>query len=104
MNPKVIAVDFDGTLAEHPTKYGNYTTKRKIEQKPNKYIVDYISDLKFNKDHKIVIHTSRSWEDYNSIQAWLKKYRLTCIVDDIVCGKFKADIYLDDRALNVEDI
>ena len=103
--PKVLACDFDGTLAESPNKKNQvgYTTKRKITQKPLPHTVEFIKKI-YAKGWKIVVHSARSWEDYNSIQEWLKKYHLNRYITDVLCGKFKADIYLDDLSLNVRDL
>lgn len=44
---------------------------------------------------KIIIHTSRSWADYEAIERWLKDYDIPYTL--IVCGKLLAATYLDDR-------
>jgi hypothetical protein len=103
--PKVLACDFDSTLAELHKKTGEigYTTKRKITQKPVKKVANYIRKLKY-EGWRVIIHTSRSWEDYNCIVEWLKEHKLNRFVDGIICGKFKADLYLDDRNILLENL
>lgn len=44
---------------------------------------------------KIVIHTARGWESYETIEAWLHHNGVP--FSRIVCGKLLAGIYVDDR-------
>ncbi|MEK7129127.1 MAG: hypothetical protein AAB858_02130 [Patescibacteria group bacterium] len=44
---------------------------------------------------KIIIHTSRGWAEYDTIEKWLTKNKIP--FRRIVCGKLFAKYYIDDR-------
>jgi phosphoglycolate phosphatase-like HAD superfamily hydrolase len=46
---------------------------------------------------KIIIHTSRHWQDYELIESWLLKHQIP--FRRIVCGKLFAKYYVDDRGI-----
>ena len=48
--------------------------------------------------YKIVVHTSRSWTDFENIEKWCKHNDIPA--KHIVPGKLLAAVYVDDRALN----
>lgn len=48
---------------------------------------------------KLVIHTSRSWTDYEAIEAWCHHYGLP--VSRIVCGKLLGGVMIDDRNVSI---
>lgn len=98
-NKIVVAVDFDGTLADMYDETKTYIPKTTITQKPNKPVVDFLRHLD-RKKFKIIIYSSRWWGDYNWVKRWIKKHRIPC--DDIILGKFKADVYIDDVSVNPE--
>jgi hypothetical protein len=91
------ALDFDGTIAEstwtasNPTALPGHPIHRNIH-KLYKLI---------DAGYKIVIHTSRSWADYELVESWFNSWGIH--FDKIVCGKLLADIYCDDRAIYSED-
>ncbi|MCS7185225.1 MAG: hypothetical protein NZ870_04820 [bacterium] len=93
----VIGVDFDGTLATMYESGKEYIPKREINQKPNYEVVKFLKSLSRRK-YKIIIYSSRWWGDYNWVKKWLDKYKIP--YDDIILGKFKADVYLDDVSIN----
>ena len=103
----IIAVDFDGTLVEH--RYPDI----------GKTIVKTLSLVRQAQSagHKIILYTCRGGEDLLEAITWCKDrgIELAAVNEDVPevkdseFGKSKsskpfADIYLDDRALNVEDI
>lgn len=95
--PKVIGVDFDGTLCHIFPKGQKYIPKKNVKEKPNKHIVEVCRELQ-KTGVKIIVYSSRWWGDYHWMKAWLDKYDVP--YDDIVLGKFKADAFLDDTTVN----
>ena len=98
---KVVAVDFDGTLAELYCARNSYRPKTKIKEKPKKDVVDYCKFL-HSKGVKIIVHSSRWWGDYKSVKEWLDRHGVP--YDDIILGKFKCDLFLDDLNVNPTDL
>lgn len=95
--PKVVGVDFDGTLCQlHPASRP-YVPKRAIQEKPNRTVVEACKKLK-KSGVRVVIYSSRWWGDYHWIKEWLDRNRIP--YDDIVLGKFKADAFIDDTTVN----
>ena len=94
--PKVVAYDFDKTVTLG-FKPGIYIPKQKIKDKPNREVVDFLKKCR-KEGFKVICHTSRWYGDYNSIKEWLDKHNVP--YDDIILGNFKADVYLNDLAVN----
>lgn len=96
---KTIAVDFDGTLCKYAfPEIG----------KPKLEVINFVKEA-HKKGHKIIIWTCRTDEYLQDAIRWLHKWKIPyeAINDNInkfQCRKVMADIYLDDRALNVDDI
>lgn len=84
-----VAVDLDGTLAE--TAWPEPGIGEPIQENIIK-----LYELQ-REGYKIVIHTSRGWEDYELIEAWLHKFYVP--YNRIVCGKLLAHRYVDDKAI-----
>lgn len=83
-----LAVDFDETIA----KNSGYPDFIPTEPLPHcKEALDFI----VSKGYKIIIHTSRPWQDYDNIEKWLVEHEIP--FRRIVCGKLMAKIYIDDR-------
>jgi hydroxymethylpyrimidine pyrophosphatase-like HAD family hydrolase len=90
------AVDLDDTLAE-----GVWTPEsngRNIGA-PIERNVEKLNEL-VASGMKIVIHTARGWEHYQSIESWLDHHQIPH--HRIVCGKLLAAVYVDDRAVESE--
>ena len=87
------AVDFDGTLVN--SEMPDFALGEPIWRNVGKLwqLVAY--------DYKIIIHTARSWENYETIESWLNHYEIP--FDRIVCGKLLAAIYVDDRACHADE-
>ena len=75
--------------------------------KPNRWVhsfgIVYFQDNgNFNvlvaNGYKIIIHTSRAWNEYDIIEKWLDDWKIPH--RRIVCGKLFAKYYIDDR--NIE--
>ena len=97
--PKVIAFDFDQTIAMYSTsewKKG-YVTKIPIKAKCNETVRRLMKDL-VNEGHKVIVYTSRWWGDYNTIQKWLVDEEV--YYHDLICGRFLADCYICDKSIN----
>ena len=84
------AVDLDGTLAES------------VWPDPGVGPPIKLGVLKVRELHrqgwKVIIHTSRSYEAYELIEAWLWANEVP--FSRIVCGKVLAAFYVDDRAVH----
>lgn len=92
------AVDFDGTIAESSWSPENPTAL------PGDPIWENIAKLNVlvAAGYKIVVHTSRSWADYELIEAYLTRHRIP--FSRIVCGKLLARVYVDDRAVHADEL
>lgn len=91
---KWLAVDLDGTLAEPvwtPESPGPDVGT------PIQKNVDKVHDA-VARGYKIIIHTSRSWTDYEYVESWLLFHNVPW--HRIVCGKLLAAAYIDDRAVH----
>ncbi|KKL63553.1 hypothetical protein LCGC14_2173960 [marine sediment metagenome] len=99
MNGKVIAVDLDFTIYRFP-EGSKYDTKLKMSEHgtPIKENIDFLINLKEKYKCKLIIWSSRWWGDYNKVKEWLDEINFP--YDDIVLGRFKADCYFCDRAVN----
>lgn len=101
MNVKVIAVDLDNTIFGFKPN-SVYKTKQKMVNcgYPVKKNIKVLKELKKKYKCKLVIYSSRWWGDYNEVKTWLDKIKFP--YDDIVLGRFKADVYFCDRAVNAK--
>jgi len=102
--PEVVAIDFDETIGffkpkSLKKKVGGYRVKE-VDNYPNPRMLAFIKELR-SKGIKVVIYTSRWWGDYNSLIEWLKKHQVE--VDDVLLGRFKADVYVCDKSINAHD-
>lgn len=97
-NPEdlVFAVDIDGTLCEE--EKDNFLRYEKV--KPIKENIEKINLL--SKKNTIIIYTSRYIEDREDTKKWLKKHGVS--YHRLVMGKFKADHYIDNDSLRVDEI
>lgn len=88
----VVAIDLDNTLAE-----GTWPSPEVGEP-----ISQGIELLKFYRSigFEIVIHTARPQSHAFRIWQWLRDHGLDALVYDVVCGKPRADLYIDDKAWN----
>ena len=107
---KTIAVDFDGTLCEYAfPKIGNQTDDQKL-------LVKELINLR-KQGHKLILYTCRGDnEQYKCLTEaidWRRQQGLEFdSVNENIPGYVKksgyspkpvADIYLDDKALNIKD-
>ena len=91
------AIDFDGTIA-----YSTWSPEDPLAL-PGEPIERNIRKLRqlVEAGYKIVVHTSRSWCDYELIEAYLNLHHIP--FSRIVCGKLLARVYVDDRAVHADD-
>jgi hypothetical protein len=94
---KWLAVDLDGTLAEPIWTPENPTAE--IGAPIRRNVVKLREAVA--KGYNVVIHTSRPWTDYQSIEEWSKLHQIP--VRRIQCGKLLAAAYIDDRAIHAEE-
>ena len=92
---KLIAVDLDGTLCE-----GEFWGD--TEPKPIEKMVEFVWGL-YKKGAHIIIYTARQPKWFVETNAWLTKYNIP-FHGIAMQRKIGADCYIDDKALNVEDI
>jgi uncharacterized HAD superfamily protein len=93
---QVIAVDLDGCL----TLQTCWTEEEMANATPNQPFVDKVAEL--HKHGLIIVHTARRDEFYQITKDWLDRKGIK--YHAIVTGKLPASLYIDDRALNVEDL
>lgn len=92
---KVIAIDLDGVLCE-----GEFWGEG--EPKPIKETIDKVWRW-YRKGAHIIIYTARQPRYYPQTHAWLIKYEVP-FHGIVMMMKPGADIYIDDKALNIEDL
>ncbi len=103
MNKKVIAIDLDNTIYGF-TPNSVYKTKEKmgVEGYSNGFAITknikMLKELKKKYKCKLIIYSSRWWGDYQVVKNWLDNIKFP--YDDIILGRFKADLYFCDRAVN----
>ena len=95
-NKKLIAVDFDGTLTN-----GNVKWWKGENPIPNKIVIEWV-DKEYMKGNIIIIHTARPWKVAQETISWLIKNEIR--FHGVMFGKLSADIYLDDKSKNPEEL
>ncbi len=92
---KLLAIDLDGTLCE-----GQFWGEG--EPEPKQEMIDKVWEW-YKKGAHIIIYTARAPKYYPQTLAWLVKYEVPFhgIAMQVKIG---ADCYLDDKALNIEDV
>lgn len=88
---KWVACDLDKTIA-HNTGYPEFNLLEPIIGTK-----EYLDKLVAN-GYKIIIHTSRAWNEYDIIEKWLDDWKIPH--RRIVCGKLFAKYYIDDRNID----
>lgn len=89
------AVDLDGTLAD--TQPPTFSLKK---AEPIKANVDKLKEV-VEEGFKIMIHTSRHWDDFQEVESWLRKWDIP--FKSIWCGKPLVHKYIDDKAVWSEE-
>ena len=96
-NDQLIAVDLDGVLCK-----GELWGNKENEPIPQTKIIDFFNNL-YRKGAHIIIYTARDPKLYALTQTWLDKYGVM-YHGITMMKKIGADLYIDDKALNIEDI
>lgn len=91
---KLIAVDMDGTLCEG--KFWEEVTT------PNPEIIEFVNDL-YKRWAHIIIWTARQREYYVATAKWLDDHWVMYHGISMRV-KIGADLYIDDKCVNVEDL
>jgi len=95
---KVIAVDFDGTITN-----GGEWNEESNPMEPNHAMKQHlIKEFDGTKGAFIVVYTARPHIHHEFLRRWLTKYGIP--FNAIVCGKVRADVYIDDKAINAREI
>lgn len=95
---KLIAVDLDLTLTKGKDYWGDKT--QYIE--PNQKMIDYVNNLYIKGGH-IIIYTARMPLMYPETLGWLLSHN---VLFHGIAMRIKpgSDCYIDDKAINLEDI
>lgn len=88
------SIDFDGVLAE--SVWPDYGIGEPIDKNLEK-----LEEVR-EAGHETVIHSARSWSDIKKLETWLKRHGVP--YDGIILGKYLAVKYVDDKAINSEDV
>lgn len=85
------ALDLDNTIAEEVWQFSTgIGAPIKSQHKKMQKLVE--------EGRKICIHTARPWVDYEGIKRWCRTYGVPAHL--IICGKFNARSFIDDKAIN----
>ena len=111
-SPKIIAVDFDGTITESR----EYTGKGiKHFSRPNPSVTRWIQCM-HNSGNKIIVWTYRHSTEYDDIRRYCHIYGIPIdgintneyapqeIRDYMDSPKIYADLYVDDRSFTLDDV
>lgn len=96
-NDKLIAVDMDGTLCN-----GEFWGTEIPDPTPIPEMIELMRKL-YHKGAHLVIYTARQPMYYSRTHAWLIKHEVP-FHGITMCMKPGADLYLDDKALHIEDL
>lgn len=108
----IYCFDLDDTIC-YPNHDAETTHEKYALATPNSEVIGTINKL-HSTGHKIIIYTARRMlthsgdmdkilEDVGDITArWLGQHNV--LYDEVIFGKPYADVYIDDKALNVDDI
>lgn len=86
--------DLDGTICEERPVF------EKSMAKPSYDVIKSINALHDN-GRFIIIYTARGWPEYAMTERWLKDQNIK--YDLLMCGKPVYDVWVDDRAININD-
>ncbi|MDO5571746.1 MAG: hypothetical protein Q4F97_09840 [Bacteroidales bacterium] len=89
-----IIVDLDGTLCQEMRQFSRCLAKAKPEA------VKTINAL-YDEGNTIIIYTARTWAEYEMTIDWLKNNNVK--YNQLFMGKPIGDVWLDDRAMPVEN-
>lgn len=93
---KLFAVDLDGTLSE-----GTFWGAE--EPKPIQERIDWLWEKIYKRGGHVIIWTARDPRWYMETRSWLVKHNVP-YHGITMQKKIGADVYIDDKALNIDDI
>ena len=94
-NDKLLAIDMDGTICK-----GEYWGEETLE--PNQWFIDKMWCW-YKAGAHIIIYTARQPVHYAKTHAWLIEHQVPFHGIAMLC-KPGADLYIDDKCLNIEDV
>lgn len=89
-----IIIDLDGTICTEEKTYSRCLAK------PLEKAVESINKL-YEEGHTIIIYSSRSWQEYEMTDNWLKTHGIKN--HQLVMGKPIGDVWIDDRAIRLDN-
>ena len=98
-NDKLIAVDLDGTLCTGEA----WTCEQCLQVEPKEDIISIVNKMYTSGGH-IIIYTARPETFRHETEYWLNKNGVRFHALVMATRKMPCDLYIDDKALNVEDI
>ena len=93
--PWILAIDLDGVLAK-PISSDKYEFALPMPENIQKV------NALFDQGHRIVIHTSRGWFQYDLTERWLKKHNVK--YSQLVMGKLYSHANVDDMNATLEEV
>jgi|GEM_PF-1728813 len=96
--PKVYCFDIDGVLTVETEGYGEEVYRNRT---PNIVMIEKVRKLHL-MENKIILHTARHKEDISVTCDWLAKHSVP--FDALQFEKPKADYYIDDRMIRMEEV
>jgi len=89
---KTISVDFDHTITvtENEYEYG--------DERPNPEVIEWMRD-RYYEGHTLLVWTARPWTEAHIVAARLTEWDVR--FHGLMMGKGGSDVYLDDKAVNV---
>lgn len=94
-----IAVDIDGVIAT-TLKNGKYP-KDYAKKEPIPYSIEALKKLK-QRGHILYFFTARYEEDRAITEEWLQEKGFSGLYDQLIMGKPKYDILIDDRTIRFD--
>ena len=92
---RTVCIDIDGILTKETENYG---CEVYLSRTPNYRNITRVREL-FERGDKIILFSSRHFEDRECTEQWLKRYNIP--YHKLILGKPHADVYIDDRACNM---
>lgn len=95
-NTYKINVDVDNTLTKGDKRYWEVNLCD-----PDQEMIEWVNK-KYCEGHTIIIWTARPWKNAPQLKAFLTRYQVRH--HGIMMGKGSGDMYIDDKAVNVEEV
>lgn len=95
-----IAIDFDGTIIPDSGNIASDFLAWKCDEIIPPLLagaVEIINNCGI-LDDRLVIYTARPWQHMPFIEDVLTRHNIRHLFDDIICGKYPAALYVDDKA------